>query len=171
MGKIRTPHTVTLFSGIIAADEACLRDAVAALAAVWGPVADHSAVMPLSFTNYYGPEMGAGLLRQWVAFDGVRAQDELAALKRQSIDIEQHFAVGGRRRVNIDPGYVTPAKVVLASTKDYSHRIYLAHSIYAEVTMMFQKGKYVFLPWTYFDYRSEIALEFFLRIRKPHTIL
>lgn len=168
MGKLRTPHTVTLFSGIIAADEACLRDAVAALAAVWGAVADHSDVMPFAFTNYYGPEMGPGLLRQWVAFAGGRAQDELAGLKLQANDIEQQFAAGGRRRVNIDPGYVTPAKVVLASTKDYSHRMYLAHGIYAEVTMMFQKGKYVFLPWTYFDYRSATALEFFRRIRKTH---
>ncbi|MEI8217519.1 MAG: DUF4416 family protein, partial [Elusimicrobiota bacterium] len=68
--------------------------------------------------------------------------------------------------MNIDPGYVTPAKVVLASTKDYSHRIYLSDGIYAEVTMMFQKGSYVFLPWTYSDYQSKAALQFFNRIRK-----
>ncbi|MCX5777723.1 MAG: DUF4416 family protein [Elusimicrobia bacterium] len=166
MGTIHVEKPVKLFAGIIAADDALLQRAKKLLAYCWGDIDTESEVVPFTFTDYYAPEMGDNLLRCWVSFPGLRSPSCLAAVKRASNDIEQSCATDGKRRMNIDPGYVTPAKVVLASTKDYSHRIYLSDGIYAEVTMMFQKGSYVFLPWTYSDYQSKAALQFFNRIRK-----
>ncbi|MGA2090754.1 MAG: DUF4416 family protein [Endomicrobiales bacterium] len=166
MGAIYVEKPVKLFAGIIAANDELIQQAKKQLEQRWGTIDNESAVIAFTFTDYYAREMGEDLLRCWVSFSVLRSPSELAAIKIISNDLEQSMCSDGKRQVNIDPGYVTPAKIVLASTKDYSHRIYLSAGIYAEITMMFQKGDYVALPWTYPDYQSEEALRFFRRIRK-----
>jgi hypothetical protein len=136
------------------------------LAAHWGPVDDRSALIPFTFSDYYQKEMGAGLLRGWLSFEQLISPDALAALKTAANGFETTFAAAKGRSVNIDPGYITMAKLVLASTKDYSHRIYLSSGIYAEVTMLYSHHRYVTLPWTYLDYQSSPAIEFFTRVRE-----
>ena len=82
-------------------------------------------------------------------------------IKLSTNRLEQSLSVNGKRTVNIDPGYLTPARVVLASTKDFGHRLYLGRGIYGEVTLMYQKKEFRPLPWTYPDYRSEPYHRFF----------
>ena len=70
------------------------------------------------------------------------------------------------RPLNLDPGYITPAKLVLASTKDHAHRIYLRDGIYAEVTLSFRGRKWQPLEWTYPDYRRDDYQRFFTECRE-----
>ena len=161
MGKIRPAQPVKLIAGIIAASGEQAAVAEEHLVAAWGAVDTRSPVVPFTFTDYYGPEMGPELIRYWVSFERLMDPGELAGRKRFSNNIEARYAEQGNRRMNIDPGYLTPAKLVLASTKDYSHRIYLADGIYAEVTLTWQhRNGFHALPWTYPDYQSEPALRF-----------
>ena len=83
--------------------------------------------------------------------------------------IEDEFSSNGKRRVNIDPGYIDFSKVILLSTKDFYHRIYLGEGIYAEVTMHFSKGKYHFFQWTYPDYQTGNYLKFFENLRRTYS--
>lgn len=132
----------------------------------FGNIVLESAVIPFDFSAYYDKEMGEGLLREWVLFDTPIKQEKIANIKNTTRVIEREFSIDGNRRINIDPGYITLSKVVLATTKDCAHRIYLKDDIFAEVTLMFYKGKWQAQQWTYPDYRSDAAMEFFERCRK-----
>ena len=79
--------------------------------------------------------------------------------------IESDLSTGGARRVNLDPGYMDAARVVLASTKDHAHRILLGKGIYGEVTLLYRDGAFRPLPWTYPDYREAATLAFLKGVR------
>jgi len=132
----------------------------------FGKVLLESDVIPFDFTDYYTKEMGERLLRQWLLFDCSIETDMIADIKKQTILLEKGFSFDGKRRINIDPGYVTLSKVVLPTTKDFSHRIYLRDNIFAEVTLIYFKGKWQSLQWTYMDYRTDTALTFFEACRE-----
>jgi hypothetical protein len=93
---------------------------------------------------------------------------DLAAIKQQTNDLEWSLAQGEHRRVNIDPGYVSLGKLVLASTKDHGHRLYLGWGIYGEVTLTYQQGRFRPWPWTYPDYASDRYCTLFGEIRKRY---
>jgi hypothetical protein len=110
-------------------------------------------------TEYYLPEMGEDLKRQFVSFKRLVNPQELAATKILANQLELRICrdLGmpeERRLVNLDPGYLTLSKLVLATTKDFSHRIYLRDGIFAESTLHFEGGRWVSWPWTYPDYAS-----------------
>jgi len=69
------------------------------------------------------------------------------------------------RPLNLDPGYLTEAKLVLASTKDHAHRIYLGRGIYAEVTLHYQNGRWQSHDWTYPDFQRPDYHLFFSQCR------
>ncbi len=165
MGKAGTPAKAKLFIGVIAASEDALDRALAAAAEKWGPIDVKSAVIPFDFTDYYEKEMGKGLLRRWIGFSKLIGQDELAPIKAATNGIEAEFAKDGRRAVNLDPGYIELSKVVLASTKDFSHRIYIGKGIFAELTLLYKGKEYISLPWTYPDYKSAEAQKFLIHCR------
>lgn len=158
------PHAL-LICGLLAADTALLAEVETALGAEFGPVLERSRDIPFDFTDYYEPEFGPGLGRRWVAFPPPCSAVLLAAAKLAAGRFEQRFAVAGRRRVNIDPGLLTPHNLVLASTKDHAHRIYLRDGIRAELTLLYRDGGWVPLPWTYPDYRTAACHEFLARCR------
>jgi hypothetical protein len=120
-------------------------------------------------TDYYLATMGSNLKKQFFAFDRLIDPAELAGIKRQTNDWEAEYAALARqaepRPINLDPGYVTPAKLVLASTKDHAHRIYLRDGIYAEVTLSFRAGRWQPHEWTYPDYRRADYQAFFTACR------
>ncbi|MBD3309328.1 DUF4416 family protein [candidate division KSB3 bacterium] len=118
-----------------------------------------------AFTDYYAPEMGTHLHKKFISFAEMIRLDELPELKHWTNALEQRYAVNRRRRINIDPGYVTHAQMVLATTKAYSHRIYLGKGIYAELTYICRNKAFHPLDWTYPDYRELLAREFFERVR------
>jgi len=121
----------------------------------FGPAGFASEPVPWSFTTYYDAEMGSGLMRVFWAFERLVDPSELAAIKLSTNAIEDGFREGGGRKLNLDPGLLSLPRFVLATTKDHAHRIPLRDGIYAEVTLVFERGAYRPLPWTYPDYRTD----------------
>lgn len=171
MGSIKQHQPVALIAGIMAATPQLLEDACQQLQGQYGPLKMVSEPYPFSFTEYYTKEMGAGLLKQFVAFENMVSPEEVATIKLATNDMEDAFARAAgaeeNRCVNIDPGYITRAKLVLVTTKDYAHRLYISHGIYAEVTLRFSGPKNGFapMPWTYADYQTPEALSYFKKVR------
>lgn len=127
----------------------------------YGPLDFESDVWPWEMTDYYRAEMGPGLLRKFIFCERLIDPSGLQEIKIFTNAVEREFTMAGsappRRRINIDPGYVTEAKVVLATTKDFSHRIYIGGGIYAEVTLRYntvERGFTAF-EYTYPDYRTD----------------
>jgi hypothetical protein len=110
-------------------------------------------------------EMGAPLIRRWASFRSLVPQDTLPAVKRRVQDLETRWSLQDKRRVNIDPGLLTAERLVLATGKNYSHRIYLGQGVFADLTLLFYRGSYHPLPWTYPDYRDPLSLQIFNRLR------
>jgi len=169
MGQIRQVEPVKLFVGMLSAYPGALADAEAALVEPLGPVDVRSDIFAHEFTEYYRDEMGQPLVRLFVSFERLIAPDQVVAVKRLTNEIENHMAGEGQwpvlRPMNLDPGYIAPSKLVLASTKDYSHRIHLQEGIYAEVTLLFVRGDWKELQWTYPDYRTPAYHKFFTQVR------
>jgi hypothetical protein len=165
MGIIGLPKKVKLFCGIISADEEIKQKSFLLLKEKFGQIDFISEIMPFDFSNYYNPEMGNNLKRFWISFGRLISRAELAEIKVFTNSIEDGFAIDSKRQINIDPGYITPANVILATTKDYSHRIYLDKGIYGEITTIYQKNGYIKLPWSYPDYLSSVAVDFLLKSR------
>jgi hypothetical protein len=132
-----------------------LVEAREALEERFGPVVSASDPVPWSFTAYYDREMGPGIVRLFWAFGRLVGPADLPAIKRETNALEDVFREEGCRKLNLDPGLLSLSRFVLATTKDGAHRIPLRDGIYAEVTLIFERGEFRPLPWTYPDYRSE----------------
>lgn len=139
------------------------------LADAFSPIDLASGLIPFDFTAYYEQEMGPGLLRKFVTHERLISPGDLAGIKLRTNQLEaelaRELAPSVPRPVNLDPGYLDGSKVVLATTKDYVHRIYLGQGIYAEVTLIYKKGSFVPTPWTYRDYATPPYLAFFAQAR------
>jgi hypothetical protein len=161
MGVIRNPIPAKLFTGMLSPDPALFDECAGLLHAAYGPLDYESDVMPWDTTDYYRDEMGARIFRKFIFFKDLIDPGSLAAVKSFSNALEDRLAVktpnGSRRRINLDPGYVTEAKVVLATTKDFSHRVYIGGNIYAEVTLRYSNKERSFTACdhTYFDFRTD----------------
>ncbi len=165
MGTPKKPEPVRLFVGMLSEDQKLFSAVTAILKNEFGPVLLESEIIPFKFTDYYAPEMGNNLLRKFVAFKRMVSPEKLASIKLFTNRLEETYRQKRKRRINLDPGLLTPARVILASTKDFSHRIYLKSGIYAEITFLFHKKGFEFLSWTYPDYQSESYLKFFSALR------
>ena len=169
MGTARKPLSVKLFSGMLSNDVRLFDEAAELLAAEYGPIDMKSGLVPWNWTDHYREEMGNGLLRRFVFFERLADPAVLPSLKLFTNRAEERFATRDgipRRRINLDPGYLTEAKVVLATTKDYAHRIYIGAGIYAEVPLNYHGNGFVPLGTTYPDYRSAEVLLLFTRARE-----
>lgn len=165
MGKIFKQNRVKLISSIIYRHEEDLFAAESQLKKLYGKTDELEGSFPFDRTDYYYEEMGRPLRRKFLSFSKLLPKEKLYQSKTFSCRIEEKLAEGGKRRVNIDPGYVTEAKLVLFTTKDYTHRIYLAGGIFSEVTLFFQDGKFNAWPWTYPDYASQEVIDYFNSVR------
>ncbi len=176
MAEAQTPSPVKLIIGAIACSEGILIKASLHLAKEFGPIDFRSPLMPFSYTKYYEKEMGPNLLRQFFSFQRLIDPRKLAKIKLYTNRLEKRLSRTQNnsrtinpersRRINLDPGYISCAKLVLATCKDYSHRIYLERGVYAEVTLHFQDGTFLAQPWTYPDYRSKEYIQNFTKIRE-----
>ena len=153
--------------GMIAADADLFLEAEASLSQKFGSADFWSDVMSFDYTDYYIKEMGASLLRKFISFEKLIQAEEIVEIKLFTNELEKEFLYPGttRRQINLDPGYVLAAKLILASTKDHIHRIYLRDGIYAESTLRMEKGTFRSWQWTYPDYRSEEYIAIFNGIR------
>jgi len=130
-----------------------------------------SEIIKFDFSDYYNEEMGEELYRYWISFSPSVQLSEVYKLKILSNEIEKKFFsdVNGNRKVNLDPGYVDGSKLVLFSTKNYSHRVYIGEGIFAEVTLLYKHKQFHILEWTYPDYKTSTAIEFFSKVREVYN--
>jgi hypothetical protein len=159
------PTPVKLICGILFSDESLLARALDRLTDIFGRIDFRSPLFPFTITDYYVEEMGAPIWRLFCSFDPLIHPGELARIKIACNALEEELAVDGRRKVNLDPGYMDYDKLVLASAKYNAHKIYLAAGIYADPTLHFEKGKYLPAPWAFPDFKSGLYTEAFLHIR------
>ncbi len=141
------------------------------LEASFGPVDMITEPFPFTFTDYYVPEMGDGIERFFISFSALVQPDTLAMIKERTNEIEMEWAADGKRQINLDPGLLSLSSIVLATTKNRSHRIAIGHSLYAELTLVYQNRHFESLPWTYADYRSGEVQEVLLRFRDRYRQL
>lgn len=149
--------------------EAALTWGLKALRDTFGATGPASPVFAFRHTNYYEPAMGADLLKQLWTFRDLVAADRLAEIKQRTIELERRATgppFAEPRPLNLDPGFLSLGKFVLATTKDQSHRIYLRDGIFAEVTLRFRKRAWEPWPWTYADYREPLVLDFLGEARR-----
>lgn len=125
---------------------------MARLADYFGPPDLVGPWWPFTATAYYAPEMGANLGRRVLSFLHLADPAQLADWKIFTNSVEEQFSLGGRRLVNLDPGYVAQEKLVLATGKNYTHRLYLEQGIFGDLTLIYAQGGFQPLPWSYPDY-------------------
>jgi hypothetical protein len=170
MGEIHDPAPVLLIVAACSRHETALEWAGERSAERYGPIVFASPAFDFTETDYYTATMGPGLKKQFLAFEQLMDSAALASIKRETNDWESEYAAAGQhaevRPLNLDPGYITPAKLVLASTKDHAHRIYLRDGIFAEVTLVYRQRKWQPVEWTYPDYRRDDYQRFFTQCRE-----
>ncbi|MCL6503368.1 MAG: DUF4416 family protein [Pirellulales bacterium] len=170
MGTISLPAPALGIVAAISRYEAALDWAQRQIATCWGAIELISERFDFTETAYYESEMGSGLKKQFLVLGELIDPASLAERKLQTNGWEAAYVTVGRhaepRPLNLDPGYLTQAKLVLASTKDHAHRIYLRSGIYAEVTLRFRGGSWEAWPWTYPDYRRADYHAFFSEARE-----
>jgi len=166
MGNTRLPKSAKLIIGIILSDEKVIKQPQRILENKFGKVDVESNLWPFDKTGYYEEEMGENLLRKFLSFENFIRPEQIAKIKNFTNKLEKKLSKNGKRMINLDPGYLTDSKLVLATTKDYSHRIYLGTGIYAEVTLYFKERSFRYFDYTYPDYRSAEYITFFNAVRK-----
>jgi hypothetical protein len=166
MGTAVRHHPVKLILGLIANDPSKFLKVIAILKKKFGPIDFQSNILDFTYTKYYENEFGSGLKRQFVSFKKLIPPEELAKIKNMTNKLENKLSSDSRRTINIDPGYLDMAKLILASTKDHCHRIYIGYGIFAEITLFYQNKSFRHREWTYPDYRTTEYIEIFNRIRQ-----
>jgi hypothetical protein len=164
MGTPTEPKPAKYFTALLSSDVSLLAAVEADLAEILGPLDGRSEVLPWSLSDYYQKEFGGGLLRRFVSFAPLASPGALASIKLKTQETENRYRVQSPqprgRRVNVDPGYVDSGKVVLASTKNAGHRIYLESGIYAEATLFYYDGRFQPCFYTYADFLWPQTLSF-----------
>jgi len=161
MGEVEQQKPVKLFCSVIFKEATQAEKALKEMVALYGELEEKELSTSFDYTDYYEEEMGKPLYRKMLLFKNLVEKDNTARIKHESNRIEGNLATGGKRTVNLDPGYITEAKVVLLTTKDYTHRIYIGDKIFAESTLFFQDGSFNPWPWTYPDYGSDELRNYF----------
>ena len=155
MAEAREFQRCALIIGVLSTLESQHDRLIAVLEDNFGPVDMHSPVLDFSFTDYYDSEMGGRPVRYLLLFRNLIDPSALADIKTLTNELEKQFSLDGNRRINLDPGTLSLANLVLATCKDRSHRIALKDGIYGETTLIYQDHDFQRLPWTYADYSSE----------------
>lgn len=164
-------EAVKLFMGLIFSGHIDIKNVQEDFISDFGDIDFESEVIDFNYTDYYCPEMGKPLFRKFISFRNLIYPGKLASIKNITCKIEERFAKDHNRGVNIDPGYIEPAKIVLASTKNFFHRIYLGEGIYGEVTLYWKKDEgYKYFDWTFPDYRTPEYRNILEKIRDRYMI-
>ncbi len=166
MGKPEHSEPVLLFAGILYNDENCLNAAKKTLIENYGNCILETPSFHWNYSEYYNKEFGSNIMRTFMFFEKLISPEQIIEIKLKTNQIEESFSGNNKRKINIDPGYLTLANVVLATTKNYSHRIYLGKGIYGEVTLIYKNNTYSPYIFTYQDYQEPKTVEMFLEARK-----
>jgi hypothetical protein len=169
MGSARRHIPVKLVIGCIYKEESVYRGAVALLVRSNGRVDFESEELAFTHTDYYEREFGRGLKKKFLSFKSLIPPEKLAAIKLLTNRAEKRLSRQSLRRINLDPGYLDYAKFILATTKDYAHRIYLGRGIFAEVTLSYRDRAFQPLEHTYPDFRSPEYIRILNHIRSLYV--
>jgi Domain of unknown function (DUF4416) len=167
MAEAKSPQPDKLICGIIYSKEEFHHQGLESLQELFGPVDFHlSPHIPFTFTSYYEKQMGTDLQRCFISFQNLIDPTLLSQIKLQTNELENKLSKGSNlRMINLDPGLLNPSRFILASAKNYAHRIYLNNGIYAELEYLFDKKGTILLPWTYPDYKTAEYQRFFVEAR------
>lgn len=172
MGQLTKPVPVKLIIGMLAKNNTLFISAKNLLLKEFGHIDYESQILAFNYTNYYTKEMGQSLQRQFISFKKFISPEKLAKIKLTTNSLEKKLSIKkgttAYRQVNIDPGYISDSKLILATTKDYFHRIYLNNGIYAEVTLFWKKGAFQPFEWTYPDYRIKEYMDILNYMRNSY---
>jgi hypothetical protein len=170
VGVIHRHKPVLLIAAVTSRHGEAIQWATRQMSAAWDDISLKSELFDFEETDFYRQSMGSQLKKQLFAFNTLLDPANIAQSKLLANNWEDNYKSQSShpeiRPLNIDPGYITEAKLVLATTKDRDHRIYLAHGIFAEVTLHFQEGKWQSARWTYPDYQRHDYHEFFIQCRE-----
>lgn len=164
--KPQDPGRVKLFAGVLYSDPALLAEALALLHVDYGEIDFRSPSVTFDLTDYYTPEMGKTIYRIFVSFEPLIYPNQIARIKLETNVLEDRLAADGKRKVNIDCGYMDYDKVVLASAKYNGQKIYLDHGIWADLTLHYEKGKFNSYPWSFPDFKTRMYDDVFLKMRE-----
>ena len=170
MSRPQPPKPAKLVIGLFTKHKALFEPVVTNLSERFGEIDTISRWFSFSYTDYYEKEMGAPLFRRMISFKRLIPQEALAAIKLSTNEIEAVYGQDGKRQINIDPGYLLLERFVLATGKNYTHRIFIGSGIYADLTLIYSKGDFRTLPWTYPDYASQDIMGFLTNVRKKYNI-
>ena len=168
MSQPQPPKPAKLIVGFFVKEKDLAQDVVRELQDRFGAVDMISPWLPFDFTSYYEKEMGWPLSRRFISFRELIIPDSIADIKLITNELEKTHLDGKKRRINIDPGYLTLERLVLATGKNYTHRIYLRKGIYADLTLVFHDGTFKPLSWTYPDYAEEKVIGLFNGLRHEY---
>ena len=163
------PRRAKLLVGFFLGRQSLAGTIIARLEELFGPVDLVSRWLPFDYTDYYTREMGRPLFRRMAAFKRLVEQEQLPDIKHLTNALEMDFTDGMRRMVNVDPGYLLLERLVLATGKNFSHRIYIGRGIYADLTLIYRRGVFESLPWTYPDYADPRLQGFLHKVRKKYA--
>jgi hypothetical protein len=169
MSKPREPEPVKLVSSIFSQDKVLIEKVKDELINLFGPVDRISNEFMFDRTRYYEKEMGWPLYRRFVSFKKLILASKIVSSKLETNELEKKHVSGGNRKVNIDPGCLSHERLILLTGKNYIHRIYLSKGIYADLTLIYKRGGFRPLEWTYPDYRENDTIEFFNGVRELYT--
>lgn len=172
MGKIKEYLPVKLIAAVTVNSPDLYNPLITHLESKFSPIDLTSDWYSFDKTNHYRAEMGENLIKRFVSFQELIPAESLPEIKLATNQLEDEWAVEGARRVNLDPGYITLPKLVLATTKDFSHRLYLGKGIFGDIHLAFHRDSDSFEPqaWTYPDYRQREVLAFFNRVREAYRL-
>jgi hypothetical protein len=170
MSDPQPPEAVKLIASLLSGDGCLLGDVVQVLSERYGKVDFISAPLPFAYTEYYKAEFGGSLIRRFVAFERLIRPETLPDVKLWTNALEKRLSVEGRRRVNIDPGYLAKPHLILATGKGYTHRPCLREGIYADLTLIYREKAFHTLPWTYPDYAGGEVIGMLTRIREKYLL-
>lgn len=170
MGTPKEAQPARLFASLIVSEEETLHRGLEELGHLFGEMDSMSERFPFRFTDYYAAEMGHSLFRHFVTFKDLIPIPRLSEIKLTTNHLEEALASReGKRRINIDPGYLCLHHVILATTKGYTHRPYLRDGIYADLTLIYRNKSFQSLEWTYPDYRQDEMIRLFNRLRSKYA--
>jgi hypothetical protein len=170
MSKPNKAEPVKLVFSVFAKETALLNETIEILSSAYGQPDFISSVTLFDYTDYYNAEMGENLVRRFLAMEKLIKPEALPDIKLATNEIEDKLALDSRRQVNIDPGYISKAHLILATGKAYTHRPYLRDGIYADLTLVYQGKTFCSLPWTYPDYADEKQLLMLSKIRAKYLL-
>lgn len=164
-----SPQSVKLFIGMLSPDISLFDELKEKLKDIYGPIDLEGSVWEWNHTDYYSKEMGADLKRKFIFFEKLISPETISQIKLNTNELEkQYLDEKNRRKINIDPGYLDSARIILVSSKDFSHRIYLGKGIYGEVTLIYSGNNYQILPYTYPDFRTQKYWDIFKKAREMY---